>query len=213
MPRLTLRDGSEIELPEGEPVGGVLPKGTVARGRRRRAPGPLVRPEWRRRGAPVDASSDEGLDVLRHSTAHVLAQGRVRRVPRNEVRDRPADRRRLLLRLRAPRADRAGGPVEDRPTDAPDRSRRRSPSSARRSRGARPVERLADQPFKIEIIDDDRRRRGRGGGGDDGPLYRNGRLGRPLHGSARAVDRQARRLQADEARRRLLAGRREHGRC
>ena len=75
MPILTFADGSTTALPEGEPVGCVLPKGS-----RRGAGG------WRARVTsrscptddvevePVDARSDDGLHVLRHSTAHVLAQ-------------------------------------------------------------------------------------------------------------------------------------------
>src|SRR4051794_132771 len=74
MPSLRLSDGRTIELPEGEPVGSALEDGAVAV----RLGGELrdlsVVPEADAEVDPIDASSDEGLHVLRHSTAHVLAQ-------------------------------------------------------------------------------------------------------------------------------------------
>ena len=64
-------------------------------------------------------------------------RGRPAAVPGREGRDRPADRERLLLRLRVPRADPRGGPRADRggdPARARGRARR---GSARRSRARR----------------------------------------------------------------------------
>ncbi len=82
----------------------MLPKGTVAA----RVDGELrdlsFVPEADAGVEPVDRRSDDGLHVLRHSTAHVLAQAVCDSVPGRQVRDRPRDRRRLLLRLRPPRA-------------------------------------------------------------------------------------------------------------
>jgi threonyl-tRNA synthetase len=46
------------------------------------------------------ATSEEGRSILRHSTAHVLAQAVCDLFPGREVGHRPADRGRLLLRLR-----------------------------------------------------------------------------------------------------------------
>ena len=49
---------------------------------------------------PVTIDSPDGLNILRHSTAHVLAQAVQAHQPGGEARHRPADHRRLLLRLR-----------------------------------------------------------------------------------------------------------------
>jgi threonyl-tRNA synthetase len=74
MPSLRLSDGRTIELPEGEPVGSALEDGAIAV----RLDGELrdlsAVPETDAAVEPIDPSSDEGLHVLRHSTAHVLAQ-------------------------------------------------------------------------------------------------------------------------------------------
>src|SRR5438094_804115 len=74
MPRIALPDGTHVELPEGEPVGSVLPPGVVGA----RADGQLVDLSWVPDGdvevTPVSSSEPDGLYVLRHSTAHVMAQ-------------------------------------------------------------------------------------------------------------------------------------------
>ena len=56
-----------------------------------------------RRSRSSSRDSDDGREVLRHSTAHVMAEAVTAPVPRRQVRDRSRDRRRLLLRLRAAR--------------------------------------------------------------------------------------------------------------
>src|SRR6266545_4927814 len=74
MPRLTLADGTTSELPEGEPVGSALPVDAIAA----KVNGDLrdlaFVPSDDAAVEPVGSSSDEGLHVLRHSTAHVMAQ-------------------------------------------------------------------------------------------------------------------------------------------
>ena len=74
MPELTLPDAHTVDLPEGEPVGSVLPPGTVAA----RVDGELVDlsfvPDADVPIEPVAATERDGLHVLRHSAAHVLAQ-------------------------------------------------------------------------------------------------------------------------------------------
>jgi threonyl-tRNA synthetase len=74
VPRLTLPDGAQVELPEGEPVGAVLPPEAIAA-----RVGGILRdlsfvPDNDASVEPVEPTSEEGLHVLRHSTAHVLAQ-------------------------------------------------------------------------------------------------------------------------------------------
>ncbi len=74
MPRMKLTDGTDTELPEGEPVGSVLPPEAIAA----QVDGELrdlsFVPDGDAMVEAVEASSPEGLHVLRHSTAHVLAQ-------------------------------------------------------------------------------------------------------------------------------------------
>jgi threonyl-tRNA synthetase len=74
MPRLTLPDDTNSELPEGEPVGSALPADAIAA----KVDGELrdlaFVPSDDAAVEPVGSASDEGLHVLRHSTAHVMAQ-------------------------------------------------------------------------------------------------------------------------------------------
>ena len=104
MPTLTLPEDLRVELPEGEPVGAALPKGTIAA----RVDGELrdlsFVPDDDADVEPISPHSDEGLHVLRHSTAHVLAQAVSDLFPGARYAIGPAIERRLLLRLRAPGA-------------------------------------------------------------------------------------------------------------
>jgi threonyl-tRNA synthetase len=74
MPHLTLPDATPVDLPEGEPVGSALPAAAVAA----RVDGELrdlsFVPDADALVEPVDARTDDGLHVMRHSAAHVLAQ-------------------------------------------------------------------------------------------------------------------------------------------
>ncbi len=74
MPRLTFSDGTSSELPEGEPVGSALPADAIAA----RVDGELrdlaFVPDADASVEAIVPSSDDGLHVLRHSTAHVMAQ-------------------------------------------------------------------------------------------------------------------------------------------
>jgi threonyl-tRNA synthetase len=74
MPRIHVAGKGPVELPEGEPVGSVLPPEAIAA----RVDGRLVDlsfvPEGEVSVEPVLPSEPDGLHVLRHSTAHVMAQ-------------------------------------------------------------------------------------------------------------------------------------------
>src|SRR5712691_10312715 len=74
MPRLMFSDGSVVELPEGEPIGSALSPDAIAA----RVDGDLrdlsFVPVTDADVAQVALSDAEGLHVLRHSTAHVMAQ-------------------------------------------------------------------------------------------------------------------------------------------
>ena len=106
-----LPDGSARSLPEGStahdlaaPIGKRLAKDALAA----QVNGQLDRldstplPDGAT-VAIVTPTSDVGREVIRHSTAHVLAQAVTRLWPGRALRDRSGDRRRLLLRLRTAR--------------------------------------------------------------------------------------------------------------
>jgi threonyl-tRNA synthetase len=73
MPRITLADGTSRDLPDGEPLGSIVPLGAIAA----RFEGELVDlsfvPNADGRAEVVQPGDPEGLHVLRHSSAHVLA--------------------------------------------------------------------------------------------------------------------------------------------
>jgi threonyl-tRNA synthetase len=74
MPRIEFSDGRTVELPEGEPIGSVLEPDAVAA----RVGDHTVDLSWVPDGdvqvKPISQGDPEGLTVLRHSTAHVMAQ-------------------------------------------------------------------------------------------------------------------------------------------
>src|SRR5438477_11590538 len=74
MPKLELPDGRTVDLPEGEPVAEMLPAEAIAA----RFAGELVDlsfvPSEDGSVSPVTVGEPDGLHVLRHSTAHVMAQ-------------------------------------------------------------------------------------------------------------------------------------------
>ena len=158
---ITLPDGSAKELPTGATGGEVA--ASIGKGLAKAAVAAKVDGEWVDLDRPIDhdatvaivtANSDEGREVLRHSTSHLMAQAVFDLVPGREVRDRPRDRRRLLLRLRAART------ASTSPTTTSSASRR---GCARSSAEDEPfvreeydfdrgLELFADQPYKQEII-------------------------------------------------------------
>jgi threonyl-tRNA synthetase len=74
MPKIEVADGRTTELPEGEPIGSVLPPEAIAA----RVDGELVDlsfvPVTDGKAEPVLPGDADGLHVLRHSAAHVMAQ-------------------------------------------------------------------------------------------------------------------------------------------
>src|ERR687898_805043 len=89
--RVVLPDSSELELPDGA-------TGLDAA----RAIGPKL--------------AEQAVLIRQNGTAHARGGGPPA-LPGRKGRVRPADRERLLLRLRVPRADPRGGPREDRDRD------------------------------------------------------------------------------------------------
>ena len=214
---ITLPDGSERALPVGSTAGDLA----AAIGPRLAKAAVIASVNGTERDldwvladgddvAVIVEESDRGLYTLRHSTAHVLAQAVLDEFPGATFAIGPADRRRLLLRLRParrrdlhprrPRAPRR--PHAGHHRRAPALRARRDP----RGRGARAVPRPPVQ---------DRDHPGPGRRPDVGHRDRAGAhlrqpatLHRPVPRPPRAPHRSAGSLQADAGGRRLLARRR-----
>ncbi len=151
MPTLTLPEGLTVELPEGEPVGAALPKGTIAA---------CVDGELRDLSfvpshdvvvEPIDPRSDDGLRILRHSTAHVLAQAVCELYPGTRYAIGPAIADGFYYDFDIPEQ------VHAKDLAAIDRAMRRivkrlQPFVRAEIPRAEALERFADQPFKREII-------------------------------------------------------------
>ncbi|HVF08017.1 MAG TPA: threonine--tRNA ligase, partial [Actinomycetota bacterium] len=152
MPTLTLADGTRVELPEGEPVGAVLPKGTIAA----RVDGELRDLAFVPAGdalvEPIDPASDDGLHVLRHSTAHVLAQAVCDLYPGAAYAIGPAVADGFYYDFDIPETVHASdlGKIERRMRQIVKRRQRFVREEVARD-AAR--QRLHDQPFKLEIIE------------------------------------------------------------
>jgi len=74
MPRIELPGDRHVELPEGEPIGQILPVEAVAARFGESLVDLSFVPQSDGKAEPVGASEPDGLHVLRHSTAHVMAQ-------------------------------------------------------------------------------------------------------------------------------------------
>jgi threonyl-tRNA synthetase len=151
MPRLTLSDGSTIELPEGEPVGAALPKGTIAA----RVDGELrdlsFVPSADAEVEPVAAASVDGLHVLRHSTAHVLAQAVCDLYPGAKYAIGPAVTDGFYYDFDLPEAVHAAdlAKIDRRMRQIVKRNQRFVREEVSREEA---IDRLRDQPFKVEIF-------------------------------------------------------------
>jgi threonyl-tRNA synthetase len=170
MPRLTLPDGSTTELPEGEPVGGVLGTGAIVA----RVDGELrdlsFVPPGDAAAEPVDAASEEGLHVLRHSAAHVLAQAVCELYPGTHYAIGPAIEHGFYYDLELPEALSAGdlNRIEQKMRKI---VKQDQPFVREELSRAEALERFAGQPFKREIIESSEP--GEVAGGDTFSVYRN----------------------------------------
>jgi len=176
MPRLSLPDEKVAELPEGEPVGAAMPKGTIAA----RVDGELrdlsFVPTADAVVEPIVPGSQDGLHVLRHSTAHVLAQAVCDLYPGAKYAIGPAIEDGFYYDFELPE------PLHAADLAKIDRRMRQIAKQnqpfvredlARDEARAR----LADQPFKIEIIDgleQEEAAAGEATVGETVSLYRNG---------------------------------------
>jgi threonyl-tRNA synthetase len=173
MPTLSLSDGTSVELPEGEPVGAALPKGTVAA----RVDGELrdlsFVPTRDCNVEALTAASDDGLHVLRHSAAHVLAQAVCDLHPGAKYAIGPAVVDGFYYDFELSQ------PLHAKELAAIDRRMRQivkanQPFVREEVSRDEARERLADQPFKLEIIDGLPDAEDEIAGGDTVTLYRNG---------------------------------------
>jgi threonyl-tRNA synthetase len=172
VPRLTLPGGTHVELPEGEPVGAVLPPEAIVA----RVDGALrdlsFVPSADASVEPTLPSSDEGLRVIRHSTAHVMAQAVCRLFPGTRYAIGPPieDGFYYDFELPSPIHEDDLGRIESemRQIVAADQPFIREEVSR-----ADAISRLADQPFKVEIIQTIGAAEGEVSPGDTVSLYRN----------------------------------------
>jgi threonyl-tRNA synthetase len=176
VPRLTLTDGSDLELPEGEPVGAVLPPDAIAA----RVEGALrdlsyVPDADEPAGSTVEAiepTSDDGLHILRHSTAHVLAQAVCRLFPGAKYAIGPPIQDGFYYDFDLPSSIRE----DDLPTiEAEMRQIVTDDQPFIREEVTREeaIARLGDQPFKRDIIEAIGKAEGEVSAGEIVSLYRN----------------------------------------
>jgi threonyl-tRNA synthetase len=173
MPRLTFSDGTSTELPEGEPVGSVLGVDAIVA----RVDGELrdlaFVPAGDAAVEPVETTSDEGLHVLRHSTAHVMARAVCDLFPGAKYAIGPAIQDGFYYDFELPR------PIspEDLPT-IEERMRELvkddQPFVREELSRDEALRRLDGQDFKREIIESIGAEEGEVAAGDSVSLYRNG---------------------------------------
>jgi threonyl-tRNA synthetase len=152
MPAIQLTDGATTELPEGEPLGSVLPPEAIAA----RVDGELVDlsyvPANDGKVEPVMPGDGDGLHVLRHSAAHVLAQAVCALWPGTRYAIGPSIEDGFYYDLEIPGQASEGdlAKIEDRMREivAADQ-----PFVREEITRGDALERFADQPFKREIIE------------------------------------------------------------
>jgi threonyl-tRNA synthetase len=152
MPTIELPDGTTTELPEGEPLGSVLPPEAIAA----RVDGELVDlsyvPATDGKAEPVLPNDADGLHVLRHSAAHALAQAVCALWPGTRYAIGPPIEDGFYYDLEIPGQVSEGdlAKIEDRMREivAADQ-----PFVREEIPRGEALERFADQPFKREIIE------------------------------------------------------------
>ncbi len=152
MPKLTLSDGTFTDLPEGEPVGAALPKGAIAA----RVDGQLrdlsFVPQADVTVEAVNPDSPDGLHILRHSTAHVLAQAVCDVFPGASYAIGPAIEDGFYYDFSLPESI-AGEDLIKIDRRMRQIAKLNQPFVREELPRAEAKIRLADQPFKVEIIE------------------------------------------------------------
>ena len=170
MPTIELTGGTTTELPEGEPLGSVLPPEAIAA----RVDGELVDlshvPATDGKVEAVLPDDGDGLHVLRHSAAHILAQAVCDLWPGTRYAIGPPIEDGFYYDLELPGQVSEGdlAKIEDRMREivAADQPFVREEISR-----AEALERFADQPYKREIIES--LEEGEVPAGDTVTVYRN----------------------------------------
>jgi threonyl-tRNA synthetase len=169
MPRIEL-DSHVTDLPEGEPVGSVLPREAIAA----RFDGELVDLSFvPASDGPVEAvtaADPDGLHVLRHSAAHVMAQAVCDLWPGARYAIGPAVEDGFYYDLELP------GPISETDLERIEARMREivganQPFVREELSRAEALERFADQPYKREIIET--LAEGEVGTGETVRIYRN----------------------------------------
>lgn len=171
MPKVTVRGGEVAELPAGSPVGQALPEDALCA----RVDGRVVDLAFPVQDdvevEPVTATDPDGLRVLRHSTAHVMAQAVCDLFPGATYAIGPAIEDGFYYDFGLPRAltpeDLQGIEARMREIIAQGQPFRREELDREAA-----MARFADQPFKREIIEE--AEAGEGALGDRFSVYRNG---------------------------------------
>jgi threonyl-tRNA synthetase len=152
MPRIAFPDGGTVELPEGEPIGSVLEPDVVAA----RVGDRTVDLSWVPGGdvqvKPISWGDPEGLTVLRHSTAHVMAQAVCDLYPGAKYAIGPPIEDGFYYDFDLPQALSPDDlpRIEDRMREI---AKRDQPFIREELGRDEALQRFADQPFKKEIIE------------------------------------------------------------
>ncbi len=171
MPKLSLADGSQVELPEGEPVGSALGKAAVAASVDGVLKDLSFVPDKDSAVAAVLLEDEDGLHVLRHSTAHVMAQAVCELFPGAKYAIGPAVENGFYYDFDLPEGL---GPQDLNRIEQKMRKLAKQNQAFIREELSRAeaLERFADQPYKVEIIES--LEAGEVEGGDTLTAYRNG---------------------------------------
>jgi threonyl-tRNA synthetase len=173
MPTLALPDDAHTELPEGEPVGAALPKAAIAA----RVDGVLrdlsFVPGSDIQAEPVLPDSEDGLHVLRHSTAHVMAQAVCDLFPEAKYAMGPAVEDGFYYDFELPVAL-AGAELSKIDRRMRQIIKANQPFVREEVTRAEAKARFADQPFKLEIIEGLEEAASEVGAGGTVSVYRNG---------------------------------------
>src|SRR5262245_27568354 len=170
MPRIELADGRASDLPEGGPIGSVLPADAIAA----RVDGELVDlsfvPMTGGKAEPVLPDEADGLHVLRHSAAHVLAQAVCDVWPGTRYAIGPPIEDGFYYDLELP------GPISEADLTRIDERMREivgadQPFVREQLSRSEALERFADQPYKREIVES--LDEGEVSGGETITVYRN----------------------------------------
>jgi threonyl-tRNA synthetase len=170
MPRIELAGGRVTDVPEGEPIGSVLPPEAIAA----RVDGELVDlsfvPTTDGKAEPVLPNDADGLHVLRHSAAHVLAQAVCDLWPGTRYAIGPPieDGFYYDLELPGPISESDLARIQERMREIVDADQ---PFVREELSRAEALDRFADQPYKREIVET--LQEGEVGGGETVTVYRN----------------------------------------